>query len=59
MLLLLAVEPFFLLFINHNSILLFCIFYRWQAFVKLAPYTVISFILTENMTKAVTGRDAF
>mmetsp|Transcript_13252 Transcript_13252/g.31362 ORF Transcript_13252/g.31362 Transcript_13252/m.31362 type:complete len:314 (-) Transcript_13252:160-1101(-) len=29
------------------------------AFIKLAPYTCISFILTEKMMKAVTGKAAF
>lgn len=29
------------------------------AFIKLAPYTTISFILTEKLTKLVTGKAAF
>ena len=29
------------------------------AFIKLAPYTTISFILTEKMTTAITGKKAF
>lgn len=29
------------------------------AFVKLAPYTIISLILADKLTKAVTGKDAF
>ena len=28
------------------------------AFVKLAPYTIISLTLLEKLTKAVTGKDA-
>jgi hypothetical protein len=28
------------------------------AFVKLAPYTIISLTLVDKLTKAVTGRDA-
>ena len=31
----------------------------WPAYIKLAPYTTISFILTERITSMVTGSSAF